>query len=130
MYHQGSTPVTGNFFSIDDGTVNNRITSYMPSSTTPFFYVATAGSLAANITSSAITVRSLFAQAGAYKAADFAISTNGGTVSTASSGAVPVVNRMIIGANTAGSAAVNGPIKRLTYWPTRLANSTLQQLTL
>jgi quinol-cytochrome oxidoreductase complex cytochrome b subunit len=71
----------------------------------------------------------LFAQADAYKAADFAISTNGGTVSTSSVGAVPVVNRMVIGASVGGGAPVNGTIKRLTFWPTRLANTTIQQIT-
>ena len=130
VYHQGKTPTVANFFSIDDNTVNNRITSYMTSTTAPFLFVQTGGAAIANLTSSAITAGSLFAQANAYKAADFAISTNGGTVSTASSGAVPVVNKMVIGASVGGGAPVNGTIKRLTYWPTRLANTTLQQITL
>jgi hypothetical protein len=129
VYHQGRAPTAANFFSIDDGTVNNRITSYMTSATAPFLFVQTGGAAIANLTSSAITAGSLFAQADAYKATDFAISTNGGTVSTASTGAVPVVNKMVIGANVGGSAAVNGAIKRLTYWPTRLSNTTLQQIT-
>ena len=129
VYHQGRTPTTANFFSIDDGTVNNRITSYMASATAPYLFVSTGGAVIANLTSSAITTGSLFAQANAYKAADFAISTNGGTVSTASSGAVPVVNKMVIGANVGGGAAVNGTIKRLTYFPTRLANTNLQAIT-
>ena len=81
----------------------------------------------ANLSSSAITAGSLFAQANVYKAADFAISTNGGTVSTTNTGAVPVVNRLAIGVNIFGSASVNGTIKRFTYFPTRLAN--LQQIT-
>ena len=129
VYHQGRTPTAANFFSIDDGTANNRITSYMPSATAPYFTVQTSGSTVANLTSSAITAGSLFAQANACKAADFAMSTNGGTVSTASSGALPVVNKMVIGANVFGVAAVNGTIKRLTFWPTRLSNTTLQAIT-
>ena len=129
VYHQGRTPTAANFFSIDDGTVNNRITSYMTSATAPFFFVQTGGGVTANLTSSAITAGSTFAQANVYKAANFAMSTNGGTVSTSSSGAVPVVNKMVIGANVGGTAAVNGTIKRLTFWPTRLANATLQQIT-
>jgi hypothetical protein len=40
-------------------------------------------------------------------------------------------DRMLIGQATGGSAAfqVNGTIRRLTYWPTRLSNSTLQAIT-
>ena len=129
VYHQGRTPATANFFSIDDGTSNNRITSYMPSATAPYLFVQAGGASIANLTSSAITAGSTFAQSNAYKTADFAMSTNGGTVSTASSGAVPVVNKMVIGANVSGAAAVNGTIKRLTFWPTRLSNTVLQQIT-
>ena len=42
---------------------------------------------------------------------------------------MPVVNKMVIGANVGGGAAVNGTIKRLTYFPTRLANTNLQAIT-
>ena len=129
IYHQGRTPTNANFFSIDDGTVNNRITSYMSSATAPLFFVQTGGAAVANLSSSAITAGSLFAQANVYKAADFAMSTNGGTVSTTNTGAVPVVNRLAIGVNIFGSASVNGTIKRLAYFPTRLSNTTLQQIT-
>ena len=129
LYHQGRTPTAANFFSIDDGTVNNRITSYMTSATAPLFFVATGGATQANISSSAITAGSLFTQASAFRANDFVIVTDGGTVSTDTSGSVPTVNRMVIGSNNFGSAVVNGTIKRLTFWPVRLANTTLQQIT-
>ena len=129
VYHQGRTPINANFFSIDDGTVDNRITSYMPSATAPAFFVGASGATQANISSSAITAGSMFAQASAYKVADFVIVTNGGTVSTDTSGSVPTVNRMVIGTNVSGTAAVNGTIRRLCFWPQRLTNSTLQSIT-
>ena len=129
IYHQGRTPTAANFFSIDDGTVDNRITSYMPATTAPAFFVGASGVTQANISSSAITTGSMFAQASVYKAADFVIVTNGGTVSTDTSGSVPTVNRMVIGTNNFGSANINGTIKRLVYWRQRLPNSTLQTLT-
>jgi hypothetical protein len=128
VYHQGGTATAANFFSIDDGTANNRITSYMTSATAPLLFVQTGGVAQVNLSGSAITANSLFAQADAYKAAGFAIAVNGGTVSTSSTGSVPVVNRMIIGANVAGGAPVNGTIKRLTYWPQALP-SRLQSIT-
>jgi hypothetical protein len=130
VYHQGKTPTAvNNFFSIDDSTTGNRITSFMPSATEPYLFVSTAGSTAAYITSSAITAGSLFAQANAYKINDFAISTNGGVVSTDTNGNIPTVNKMIIGANVASDAYINGTIKRLAFWPVRLANPTLQAIT-
>jgi hypothetical protein len=36
---------------------------------------------------------------------------------------------MIIGANVASDAYINGTIKRLTFWPTRLPNATLVSIT-
>jgi hypothetical protein len=50
---------------------------------------------------------------------------------------VPVPARLLIGAGNSGAVSgltadefyLNGTIKRLTYWPTRLANTTLQQIT-
>jgi hypothetical protein len=42
---------------------------------------------------------------------------------------IPTASSMTIGALVGGSNQLNGTIKRLTYWPTRLANTTLQQIT-
>jgi hypothetical protein len=66
-------------------------------------------------------------QAGAYQVNDFAISTNGGAVSTDTSGAVPFVDAATF--SSAVGNSVNGTIKRLGYWPRRLANSELQAVT-
>jgi hypothetical protein len=50
-----------------------------------------------------------------------------GTEDTA--GTMPTVDRLNIGANATGSAILNSRLSRLTYWPQRLSNSTLQTLT-
>ena len=42
---------------------------------------------------------------------------------------IPTAASMTIGALVGGSIQLNGTIKRLAYWPQRLPNSTLQQLT-
>lgn len=68
----------------------------------------------------------------AYKANDFAAARNGGTAQTDTSGAVPVsVTQLDIGRNpnAASAAYLSGTIKRLTYWPVRLPNTTLQAIT-
>jgi hypothetical protein len=57
---------------------------------------------------------------------------NGGAVGTDASTGIPItMSQMAIGSApwSIGSAPWNGTIKRLTYWPTRLANTTLQQIT-
>jgi hypothetical protein len=67
----------------------------------------------------------------AYKVDDFAVSVNGGVVSTDTSGAVASsLTRVSIGGSIVNSAAYNfGPISFFKYWPTRLPNATLQSLT-
>ena len=66
-----------------------------------------------------------------------ALSVDGRTVITNLTAVdVPVPTRLLIGAGNTGSNAgvgideyyLNGTIKRLTYWPTRLSNSTLQAI--
>lgn len=64
----------------------------------------------------------------AYKANDFAFAGRGVLLGTDTSGSVPTVNRLAIGSANA-TAYINGPIARLIYWPVRIANSYLPQLT-
>jgi hypothetical protein len=67
-----------------------------------------------------------------------ALSVDGRTVLTnATAVDVPVPTRLLIGAGNTGANSgvgideyyLNGTIKRLTYWPVRLSNTTLQQIT-
>ena len=56
----------------------------------------------------------------------------GGSVKTEdTSGTIPVMDRLIIGSNESGSVNLhwNSTISRITYWPTRLSNTTLQTIT-
>jgi hypothetical protein len=65
----------------------------------------------------------------AYKVDDFGFTTvPGTTVEQDSSGTLPTVDRLQIG-NAPGRTEPNQPIRRLTYWPQRLSNTTLQQIT-
>jgi hypothetical protein len=67
--------------------------------------------------------------AAAYRADDFGFSKNGGAPLTDTSGSIPVVNTLRIGAGPANTAILNGTIRQLAYWPTRLSNEILQTLT-
>jgi hypothetical protein len=59
-----------------------------------------------------------------------AIAVTNGTLSTESAPpSLPVVNRIVIGADSIGGTPFTGTIRRLTYWPWRLSNATLQALT-
>lgn len=42
---------------------------------------------------------------------------------------MPASNQIYIGQDLAATNYINQPIRRLTYWPQRLSNTTLQALT-
>ena len=79
-------------------------------------------------TSASISANTTFKGALAYIANNYGSSFNGAATQTGT-GSIPVVNRLNIGNTSFGGASLNGHIKRLTYYPTRLSNSTLQALT-
>lgn len=72
----------------------------------------------------------VFRAAMAYAVDDVALASHlGGTLSLDSSAAIPTVDRLIIGAGyVADNRPLFGHIRRLTYFPKRLPNSTLQML--
>jgi hypothetical protein len=75
-----------------------------------------------------LAVGSIVKTASVYKLDDFAIVANASSAVVDTSGSIPTNDRANIGSRIAGTY-LNGLIRRLTYWPTRLSNSTLQQLT-
>ena len=65
----------------------------------------------------------------AYKVNDLIQSANGLLTSPVSSASLPVTDRMTIGDSLTADGYLNGTIKRLTYWPVRLPNTTNQAIT-
>ena len=120
---------TSTVVSINDNTTNNRLYNLRQDTAAALTVIsATAGSVDA---SPSLTLSSgAFADqvAVAQQLNNFGASANGGTVATDSTVLMPTVTQANIG-NVTSSSFFNGTIKRLTYWPTRLANTTLQQIT-
>jgi hypothetical protein len=66
----------------------------------------------------------------AYKANDFAASVNGGTPETDNTGILQAgIPQLFIGSATGTTRFANSVIERITYYPTRLSNTRLQELT-
>ena len=65
----------------------------------------------------------------AFKLNDFAATEDGDAVVTDTSGTVPNVTKMTIGSAYNNSAQLNGHIKSIKYYPRRLTNAQLQDLT-
>lgn len=68
---------------------------------------------------------------GAYKVNDIAYTQNGLPITTDTSANIPTVNRLLIGVSRNGDFAeqnLNGTLSKLTYYPVRLPNSQLIEL--
>ena len=112
--------------SVDDGTVNNmfRMRSQV---TDPFFIARVGGANVVVLDAGTITANTTYTQANAYAVNNYGVSVNGGAAVTSVSGAVPTVNRMTIGWESVGNY-LNGHIRSIRYYPTRLSDAQLAVL--
>jgi hypothetical protein len=79
-----------------------------------------------------MSANTTYKTAGAYKAADFAATANGGAVVTDTTGTVPSnMVSLAIGSLSAATGALswNGHVRSIRYYPARLSNAQLQTLT-
>jgi len=116
-------------YAISDGSTDNRISAYKRAN----------ADTSARLDVTAATVGSALINAGTFglsnvivsavRVNDFAVSLNGLAPVADTSGNVPSVNQINLGTYIGATSSLNGTIKRLTYWPVRLANPTLQAIT-
>jgi len=109
-------------------TTANESTRLRTVAADPFFVVTDGGVDQANIDAGTVAANTTYRMAGAYALNDFAASIGGGAAVTDASGTLPTVTQLQIG-NSAAGARLNGCIRSITYYNTRLANATLQSLT-
>jgi len=125
-------PVVSRFpteWALHDGTALNSIQAYNFTNA----YAATVrktGEANTDPTLSA-TVASgiLYRKAVAIIAANYRIAANGTEGASVNPAFIPSVDRITLGSNPTGGGNLNAPIRRLSYWPRRLDNTTLQALT-
>jgi hypothetical protein len=118
-----------NIFLASDNTTTNFVgLRYLTSGAATGLGVTAAGVSQASLTTGTMVAGTSYQLAGAYKVNDFAVSRNGGTVATDTSGTIPVVSRAEIGC-LAGTAIGSQHIAKLVYYPRRLENGELQAIT-
>lgn len=94
------------------------------------WYGAYNGTNQFNISISPYTENAFAKFAGAYKVNDFALSFNASAASTDTSGNLAIgINQLNFGAYPTNAYMLNGTIKKLAYYPTRVTNAQLQALT-
>ena len=110
-----------------DGTANNRAGLYR-SSAAIGGYVTTGGVAQMDLTRTPITANTPYKAAVSATLNDGNMALNGTAAAGDTSITMPTVDRLGIG-NSNSSGFMNGHIRRITYYPTRLSNAQLQALT-
>ena len=128
-YENGGPSKNFGVVDINDGTSANIIRLFAGSTVSPVFAVTVGTVTQAYISSGTITPTNISKIAASYKADNFARSVNGAVAATDSSGTVPAVNRMLIGAGQIGVGELNGHLRSFAYYPKQLSASQLQSLT-
>lgn len=120
-----------NLWSISDNTANERYIVYNTGSSGTMDAAVTDNSSgqATLVATGAITANSSIKTLFSYKVNDFAFVRAAGTVQTDTSGSIPTVDRLYIGANSTGGGQWTGTISKIAYYPKRLTNIEIQNLT-
>lgn len=134
MALQGAIPNAGasirRFATLSDGTINNTIQlANAASNTAAYMEVRDTLAIQASMTAGSFTAGSYVKNGLAYKANDFALTSNGSAITSDSSGSVPTINLLTLGSHNAGGNYINGGLKSFKYYPLRVTNSQLQLLT-
>lgn len=126
---EGTINVTGGtFISLSDGTSNNRIT-LRPSGSSKSV-ITTGGVAQATLTGPAASVGVVQKLAVAFDATGATLVVDGAVAASSGAITVPTVDRMIIGDGASGSgAAINGHIRRIAYYPTKLSDAKMIEYT-
>jgi hypothetical protein len=116
--------------SFNDGTINNRILIVVNSDSSNNFYgvfAASGNATQANANTGVVDSATSASIALAYQVDNIGYSLNGLNTVLDTSASIPTVDRLEIGL---GLQRLNGTIRRLCFFPQRLPNSTLQNITL
>ena len=112
----------------DDNTANNRITARFSAATSAMVVVTAASGVVA-LSQGLVVANTPAKVAIAYKQNDCALSFNGTAPALDTLATMPTVSRLGIGTNASNLEALNGHIRSIRYYPTRLTNAQLQALT-
>jgi hypothetical protein len=122
-------------YALSDGTFNN--VNYLTAATAGASNQSVSTIRSSNTSQAGIVVAGAYTNyayrktAAVYKVNDFAISGDGGAVAVDTSGLLPVgLDRLALGTSwIATTNFLGGHIRKIAYYPRRLANSELQAIT-
>ena len=110
---------------VEAGTANNRVVDLYRQSTGVRMYD---GSTVLHPSAPSVPATGLKV-AGAYSAGDYAAVVDGGSPATSTTASVNTPDTLYVGSNGLSQRQLNGHIKSLKYYPRRLTDAQLQELT-
>lgn len=113
---------------IGDTTANNRLFVARQTAADTLRYQVFSGGVGQGPLDNTFINSTAFKASTAWAANDLALSFNGAAIQTDASASIPTVTSLGLGIYTGVSSQMNGHILRFDYWPTRLPNNMLQQL--
>ena len=133
-YVSGESQGTQAVAYIGDNTVNNRIVVYDDGTvgvgSDGYIIVASSGVTQALINLGTSSRNQKHKIIGAYKTNDFAGSFDGGSSSVDTLGIVPLgLDRLILADAGGVASSLNGHLRKFAYYPARLSNAELQEMT-
>ena len=127
-YAERAFSVTHQVATVSNSTANERISLAINSSNTLDVGVISGGADTFGGNTPTLTAQEYKIGFG-YKADNSGVSANGSAITVDSAVTLPTVSQLDVGARAGSNQILNSTIKRLTFWPTRLADTTLQQIT-
>jgi hypothetical protein len=127
------SPATGtqNLYAISNGTTSERVQANTGSGAGGNISatVTAGGVLQAQTINGSLSTAGNYKYANAYQVNNFASLVNGGAAVVDTSGTLPVVDRLFLGASSGGGTNFNGTIKKFAYYPLAATSAQLQGLT-
>lgn len=124
----GERAITSNFGRLLSANANNTTSSLDLGASTSGRWLITNTTSQADITAGTVTANTAFKVAGAFANNDAQMAFNGTLGTADTSVSLPTVSQLDIGADRT-AVYLNGRIRSIKFWPTRLPDATLQSLT-
>jgi hypothetical protein len=115
-------------YAASDGTNSNRIYLSVVTPNLSNLIVAAGSTQADIVPATTISDNTVFKDAFAYRQDDVNAATDGVLGTADTSATLPVVNQLRLGARGDGNIRLDGHLRNITYYPTRLTDAQLQAL--
>lgn len=115
-------------FSLDSGSVSNQMWTALNRGI-PGAYIYTAGAMQAQITGKTVAPGALTRHGVSLQPGSFVFAADGQIVGNRTSFIMPLVSRLNLGKRWNSSDSINGYIRSIYYYPRKLPDSELQEIT-